>query len=216
MQCPKCQRENDPAYRFCIFCGTPLPTSEAQERSEVAENPLVDDTILGIADSSQKNVPKHQIEVETDCAGFQRRFLALIFDIVILGALFPVILIITYFITYYSSPGHFVDPQGTWGAGIFFWLCSGVIYFIGFWAWRGQTLGKMALKMKIVKCDGGSIGIGRAILRYIGYLLSTVIAFIGHFMVIWDRKKQGLHDKIAKTYVVKTHQAGEITHEKSS
>jgi len=206
MKCPNCQRENEQTYRFCIFCGSPLPASEVRERSEAAEDPLVYDTSLYIVDSSQNNVSRHQIEVEMDYAEVWRRFAAWIIDAIILGALFPVIFLITYYVYYETSPGRYLDfePLGT---GIFYWLCFGIIYFIGFWAWRGQTPGKMILKIKIVKSDGSPIDIGRAILRYIGYLVSTVIAFIGHFIIIWDRKKQGLHDKIAGTYVVNTHQA---------
>ena len=66
------------------------------------------------------------------------------------------------------------------------------------------------MKVKIVRSDGGPLGIGRAILRYIGYLVSTSIAFIGHFMIVWDGKKQGLHDKIARTCVINIHRANAL------
>lgn len=85
-----------------------------------------------------------------------------------------------------------------------YWLGSviGIVYVIGFWTWKGQTPGKMFLGVKIVKTDGSSIGIGRAILRYIGYFVSAIILFIGYLMIAWDSRKQGLHDKIAGTCVV--------------
>jgi len=190
MQCPDCQRENEPTYRFCIFCGSPLQAGETQELSEKMRKQAVADANL---------------EVATNYAAFQRRFMAWIIDAIILGVLFPVIFLIIYYISYETSAGRYLDFEPL-GAGIFCWLCFGIIYFIGFWTWRGQTPGKMILKIKIVKGDGNPIDIVRAILRYIGYLVSTVIAFIGHFMIIWDRRKQGLHDKIARTYVVNTYQ----------
>ena len=100
MQCPNCQRENNPDYRFCIFCGTSLPASEAQERSEDTEDPPVDDTSLDTTGSGQKNVPRHQTEVAMNYVGFRKRLVASIIDAIILGALFPVILLITYYIYY--------------------------------------------------------------------------------------------------------------------
>ena len=80
----------------------------------------------------------------------------------------------------------------------------GIVYYIGFWVWKGATPGKMILGMEIVNSQGNRIGIGRAILRYIGYFVSYIIILIGYLMIAWDSKKQGLHDKIAGTYVVAT------------
>jgi uncharacterized RDD family membrane protein YckC len=80
----------------------------------------------------------------------------------------------------------------------------GIVYVIGFWAWRGQTPGKMAMGVQIVMADGSPIGLGRAVLRYIGYIVSGIILGIGFLMIGWDRRKQGLHDKIAGTVVVMT------------
>jgi len=121
-------------------------------------------------------------------AGFWRRFAAYIIDAIILGAVSGILIAI-------------MGAQQTTS------LLSGaigIIYIIGFWTWRGQTPGKMAMGVKIVKTDGSPIGIGRAILRYVGYFVSSIILLIGYLMIGWDSKKQGLHDKIAGTYVVKT------------
>ncbi|MFC1893298.1 RDD family protein [Chloroflexota bacterium] len=169
--------------------------------------------------------------------GFRRRLVAGIIDSVILGALFGIIAWLWY-----------ITTNPTDGQAVFFvffvWFIAGFIYVTGFWAWRGQTPGKVVMKIAIVKSDGRRIGIGKAILRYIGYVVLAIIASIlfipvffafrwipglgelrgllalvapysGLILVIilpyWltitlDRKKQGLHDKIARTYVVKTAQ----------
>lgn len=76
-------------------------------------------------------------------------------------------------------------------------------YFVAFWVWRGQTPGKMALSMKLIRTDGSKITLGTALLRYLGYIVSTVIFFIGFIWIAFDSRKQGLHDKMADTYVVK-------------
>jgi uncharacterized RDD family membrane protein YckC len=44
------------------------------------------------------------------------------------------------------------------------------VYCIAGWKWRGQTPGKIAMGIRIVKSDGNSIRIGRSILGYIGYI----------------------------------------------
>lgn len=77
-----------------------------------------------------------------------------------------------------------------------------VVYFICFWAWRGQTPGKMAMRIKIVHFDGSRIGWGDAVIRYLGYIISTVIIFIGFLWIGLDSRRQGIHDKIAETYVI--------------
>jgi len=76
-------------------------------------------------------------------------------------------------------------------------------YFIGFWAWRGQTPGKMALGIKVVKTDGSPVTFGTALVRYIGYWISALVLLLGFLWVLWDTNKQGWHDKIAGTYVVR-------------
>jgi len=76
-------------------------------------------------------------------------------------------------------------------------------YFIFFWSTRGQTPGKMIMGIKIVPTDGGPVTVGKAILRLIGYAVSAIVVYLGFLWVLWDKDKQGWHDKIAKTYVVK-------------
>jgi uncharacterized RDD family membrane protein YckC len=75
-----------------------------------------------------------------------------------------------------------------------------IIYMDGI---KGGTPGKLILGLRIVNAKGEFIGIPMALLRYIGRILSGIILCIGYLMIAWDEKKQGLHDKIAGTYVVK-------------
>jgi uncharacterized RDD family membrane protein YckC len=66
---------------------------------------------------------------------------------------------------------------------------------------RQGTVGKMAVGIKIGKENGERISAANALGRYFAKILSTLILFIGFIMVGFDSKKQGLHDKLAKTYV---------------
>lgn len=86
----------------------------------------------------------------------------------------------------------------------FFNAVAGALYSILLWVnWNGQTLGKKLMKIKVVKEDGTALTYSDAVVRYLGYIVSTVVLFIGYLWIIWDEKKQGWHDKIAKTLVVK-------------
>ena len=80
-----------------------------------------------------------------------------------------------------------------------------VVYFTYFWsaAGKGQTLGSRALKIRVVKTDGSYLDYFGAFLRYIGFIVSCLVFFIGVIWAAFDAQKQGWHDKIASTYVVK-------------
>ena len=73
-----------------------------------------------------------------------------------------------------------------------------------FWAYKAATPGKMILSMKIVDANTlEKVSNGRLALRYLGYYVSMLPLFLGFFWVAWDKRKQGWHDKIARTVVVR-------------
>lgn len=85
-----------------------------------------------------------------------------------------------------------------------FGLVLGYAYRVFFIGYCGQTPGKMAARIKVVRTDGADVSYARAFLReVVGKFLSKIILGIGYLMVAIDPRKQGLHDKIADTYVVK-------------
>lgn len=79
------------------------------------------------------------------------------------------------------------------------------VYFTYFWsaAGKGQTLGSRALNIRVVKTDGSYLDYVGAFLRYIGFVISCVVFLLGVIWAAFDAQKQGWHDKIAGTYVVK-------------
>lgn len=82
-----------------------------------------------------------------------------------------------------------------------------VAYFVYFWTQRdGQTIMNKALGIKVVKTDGSPITTGSGIVRYIGYILDSIIFGlpIGFIWAAFDSKKQAWHDKLAGTIVIKT------------
>jgi uncharacterized RDD family membrane protein YckC len=65
------------------------------------------------------------------------------------------------------------------------------------------TIGKKMVGLKVTDENGERIGFGKANWRYWSKILSGLILFVGFVMVAFTEKKQGLHDKIAGTLVVK-------------
>ena len=75
-----------------------------------------------------------------------------------------------------------------------------VIYFTGKY---GQTPGKMACKIEVIRADGEPMTFGRATGRYFAEILSSLTLFIGYIMVAFDEEKRALHDRICDTRVVR-------------
>jgi len=87
------------------------------------------------------------------------------------------------------------------GATQLFSSLIGAGYTIVFnWLW-GQTLGKMALQIRIVSMDGGPLSFGQAVGRYFASFLSALILGIGFIMAGVRSDKRALHDLLAGTRV---------------
>ncbi|CAN5155785.1 RDD family protein [soil metagenome] len=79
----------------------------------------------------------------------------------------------------------------------------GAGYYIGMWIKNdGMTIGKKLMGIKVIQTNGQPIDIKTGVLRYIGYVVSAMVLFIGFIWVAFDKNKQGWHDKIASTFVV--------------
>lgn len=65
-----------------------------------------------------------------------------------------------------------------------------------------RTAGMMLMKIRFSNVDGGRIGWKKSLLRALGYYLSTLLAGLGFLPILFHRKKQALHDRLAGTYVV--------------
>jgi len=110
-------------------------------------------------------------------AGFWKRFLALLLDLVLIGMLIPLV--------------------KAWA--IFF----GIAYFVTMWTWKGTTIGSIVLGLKVVRTDGTPVSFPVALVRSLSSVFSAVVLFLGFLWAGWDREKQAWHDKIAGTVVVR-------------
>lgn len=75
---------------------------------------------------------------------------------------------------------------------------------LAFWIYKGATPGKMAMSARIVDAStGDAISTTQAVLRYLGYIVSALPLGVGYLWIAFDRRKQGWHDKIAGTVVIR-------------
>lgn len=83
----------------------------------------------------------------------------------------------------------------------------GLIIWVVCWVQFAGTPGKRLLKLKVLDAKtGGNLTVGQAIIRYIAYIPAILCLLLGIIWVAFDSKKQGWHDKLAGTVVVKDHQ----------
>lgn len=94
-------------------------------------------------------------------------------------------------------------------ANLFISYLLPAIVVIAFWSAKDATPGKMVIGARIVDAKtGGSPTLGQHIIRYLGYFVSTIPACLGLIWVGIDRRKQGWHDKLAGTVVVRRKNGG--------
>ncbi len=149
---------------------------------------------------NEPEAPKEQTNPEVPSvktkkyAGFWIRLLATIIDGIILSILGRIL--------FGSETANMQD--GTANVSFTGWqTLVPILYTIGFWGVLSTSPGKMLFGLKIVNEKGEKLSWKTAIIRYLGYIVSWITLGIGFLWIAFDKKKQGLHDKIAKTYVVK-------------
>ncbi len=75
---------------------------------------------------------------------------------------------------------------------------------LSLWFYGGTTPGKWLLKMRIVDAKTGAAPSRKQFIkRLLGYIPSALFFMLGFFWISWDKKRQGWHDKIANTVVIK-------------
>jgi len=138
------------------------------------------------------------VSSEVEYVGFWARVGASLIDWVLILAVTYPILVAVYGVAYF-------DTQGLAGPvdALVSWLFPAVAS-IAFWLTRQATPGKMAISARVVDArTGRRIGAGQALIRYLGYFISFLPLGLGALWVVFDRRKQGWHDKLARTVVVR-------------
>ncbi len=138
---------------------------------------------------------------EIEYAGFWVRTGATIIDTLLTMLVTFPLLISIYGWGYFDSEtkGLFAGPADF----LISWVFPAVAVIM-FWALKQATPGKMAISAKIVDAvTGKPASTAQLIGRYFAYILSTLPLCLGFFWVAFDKRKQGWHDKLAGTVVIK-------------
>ena len=184
VNCPKC-KQNFPLQQ---------QTQELAPQPEVTAKENQNETIIS-AQAEIDALPK---------AGFWIRLVATFIDAFI-------VFVLQFFLGTLLALAGFATGGGSEGAvgnmavliQLFGFVLS-IAYYVFFTGYCGQTPGKMALRIKVIRCDGSSLSYGKAAFREVpAKFISGIIFGIGYLMVAFDDQKQGLHDRMANTYVIK-------------
>lgn len=141
-------------------------------------------------------------------AGFGVRLLALVIDLLFLKIIAIIIgAFIDYLLTYIFDKFSFFEQEqaNTIIGGVIYFIWSVIPFFyflISTWKY-GKSIGKLFLGIKVVDKDGQKPDFKMSFKREVlGKLMSGFLFGLGFFFVLFDKNKQALHDKYAKTYVV--------------
>jgi uncharacterized RDD family membrane protein YckC len=125
-------------------------------------------------------------------AGFWIRFLAILIDGIIVAVVNSAIAAVLS-----------LNTNGRSGLQILL----GLVYYVYFWSksspWPGQTIGSKLLNIRVIRTDGSDLELSQSLIRYVGFFISAICLLIGLIWAAFDPNKQGWHDKIAGTYVIK-------------
>ncbi len=167
--------------------------------------------------------PVHYRPVPTDAFGrplaeWWKRLVALIVDSVVLNVPISIVFGVLFGL---AGADIDVDPvtgevtglEGLAGAmGVY-----AVVALVVSWAYfavlngsqRGQTIGKMALRIQVrdARAEGGPIGVGRGAVRYLlpgpaSWFTCGLLALVDGLWPLWDERREALHDKLAGSVVV--------------
>jgi len=194
-KCAKCGTPAVPGTKFCESCGAPLPgASQPAQRSASA------------AAASAYAAPEPQVQYQ----GVAIRFVALIIDGLILGIIdYILIFLFTGSATTIDTSTGAVSLGPAYPAYyVALGIVLGLFYFTLLLGRYGQSVGMMAVKIKVVsEADSGPITYGaafiRTILLYIDQIPYVIPYLLGAILIWTSDKKQRLGDRVAHTVMVK-------------
>lgn len=149
---------------------------------------------------------------EIEYGGFWRRLTAFLIDYTLIMTL--MMILVMGLVAFLRMPNQ-VNEQLIQLSG---WinLTTVVLFWLYFALWESSpkqaTIGKMLMGLKVYGNEGDRISFARATGRHFAKILAILPVFLGLLMIAWMPRKQGLHDLLAKTYVVHLDgQMGEVS-----
>lgn len=201
MFCTRCGHPNPADAPYCSHCGAPQGVAVQAQTTGIPG--------ASVTAYASGQVSGYQARSAAGYGGFWLRVLAFVIDFIVISVvLFP----FRFLFWGVGSHGYAGIDRPIVAPFLFaFGMFTGLARFVLGWVyWAGMessgyqaTLGKMAVGLKVTDLAGQRISFGRATGRYFGKILSWMILGIGFLMVAFTERKQGLHDMLAGTLVVK-------------
>jgi uncharacterized RDD family membrane protein YckC len=200
MFCVRCGSKNEPTSRFCASCGTEVATPAEPVVAASPASHYIGPPVYG-AHVPQSAAP------ERPYAGFWFRALAQVIDQVLCSFL-TIVVVMPLGFAVGASMGSNGLGSGAEAAGqLLGFVLGSLIGWLWFTlsessSWQASP-GKKLLGLKVTDGNGQRIGFGRANARYWAKLISLLMLMVGFVMAAFTRRKQGLHDLMADTLVVR-------------
>lgn len=132
----------------------------------------------------------------TRYAGFWIRTAAYLIDLAIAGTIAAVVTRL-FFGGFYLS-----EVDGYRDGGAISLIVSWLYFAYQESSVKQATIGKLLVGIKVCSGKGARLTFANATGRYFAKMLSAILLLVGFIVVAFDEKKQGLHDKLAKTFVI--------------
>ena len=117
---------------------------------------------------------------------FSERLAALVLDVIVVAIV-----------------ANFLDFDRYGGPNERLFLLVALVYHVGFWTWRGTTLGGIICQLRVVRVDGKPLEFSEALVRGLTGVFSLAVVGLGFLWILRDPERQAWHDRVAGTYVVK-------------
>lgn len=194
MYCPACGTQNTQEARFCLNCGQPLSEPRAAVQP-AGLRAAVESSVDGSTGRLMPNQPPSGVQH----AGFWIRALAWLVDALLMNVALTGLLVTAGF-----TPEEIYSTKRPQAAVVIIGIVAHWLYqsLLESSTWQ-STVGKKLLGLRVVNTEGSRIGFGRATARHFSMFISSFILGIGFIMVAFTKRKQGLHDKLAGTLVIR-------------
>ena len=145
------------------------------------------------------SAPLTELSAGVRYVGFWARVAASLVDSILISLITFPILWKVYGSGYFTASGFVQGPVDFLVSWIF-----PALAVVLFWMYRSATPGKSVMRAKIVDAaTGAAPSPGQCVIRYLGYFVSTIPLGMGLLWVAFDSQKQGWHDKLAGTVVIR-------------
>jgi len=145
----------------------------------------------------------NEVIPDPEYAGFWIRVAAALIDTLLLMCIIIPATIFFFGVGELTNP----SPEPSLTGFLLNWLVP-MAATVAFWIYRSATPGKILLKLKIVdRSSLRNITTKQAFIRYLGYMVSSIVICLGLVWVAFNKEKRGWHDYMAGTVVIKANRS---------